>query len=123
MSNGIRRLAAVLILIAGAALLWLAGQHSNDAAAAKDDLDSTVAYAREHAASSDPRLKGAYSFERGGWYTFISRATRHHRLPAWLHARKEIQDAFPPSRPVWCAPRSAIGPSFARLPRNALAQN
>jgi len=67
MSDGIRRFAAVLILVASAALLWLAGQHSNDAKAAKNDLDSTVAYARERAASSDPRLKGAYSFERGGW--------------------------------------------------------
>jgi hypothetical protein len=96
MSNGIRRLAAVLILIAGAALLWLAGQHSNDAAAAKDDLDSTVAYAREHAASSDPRLKGAYSFERGGWvYVHLEGDPATIGFQHGYMLAKEIQDAFP----------------------------
>src|SRR5208337_2452926 len=96
MSDGIRRFAAVLILVAGSALLWLAGQHSNDAEAAKNDLDSTVAYARERAASSDPRLKGAYSFERGGWvYVHLEGDPANLGFQHGFLLAKEIQDAFP----------------------------
>ena len=96
MSNGIRRFAAVLILVAGAALLWLAGRHSNDAEAAKDDLDSTVAYAREHAASSDPRLKAAYSFDRGGWvYVHLEGDPATIGFQHGYMLAKEIEDAFP----------------------------
>ena len=96
MSNGIRRFAAVFILVAGAALLWLAGQHSNDAEAAKNDLDSTVAYAREHAASNDPRLKSAYSFERGGWvYVHLEGDPATVGFQHGYMLAKEIEDAFP----------------------------
>ena len=96
MSDGIRRLAAVLILVAGAALLWLAGQHSHDAEAAKNDLDSTVAYAREHAASSDPRLKATYSFERGGWvYVHLEGDPATVGFQHGYLLAKEIEDAFP----------------------------
>jgi len=96
MSDGIRRFAAILILIAGAALLWLAGQRSNDAEAAKNDLDSTVAYAREHASSSDPRLKGAYSFERGGWvYVHLEGDPATIGFQHGYMLAKEIEDAFP----------------------------
>src|ERR1700739_2526271 len=67
MSDIARKVIALAILIIGALLLWK-GRHSyTDAEDAKSVMDSTIAYARERAASSDPRLKGAYSFERGGW--------------------------------------------------------
>jgi len=96
MSDGIRRFAAVLILVAGAALLWLAGQHSNDAEAAKNDLDSTVAAAREHTASSDPRLRAAYSFERGGWvYVHLEGDPATIGFQHGYLLAKEIADAFP----------------------------
>ena len=96
MSNGIRRLAAILILVAGAVLLWLAGQHSRDAEAAKNNLDSTVAYAREHAASSDPRLKATYSFERGGWvYVHLEGDPATVGFQHGYMLAKEIVDAFP----------------------------
>ena len=96
MSNGIRRFAAILILVASTALLWLAGQHSNDAEAAKDDLNFTVAYAREHAASSDPRLKGTYSFERGGWvYVHLEGDPATIGFQHGYMLAKEIEDAFP----------------------------
>jgi hypothetical protein len=96
MSNGIRRFAAVLILVAGAALLWLAGQHSNDAEAAKNDLDSTVAYARERASSNDPRLKATYSFERGGWvYVHLEGDPATIGFQHGYLLAKEIEDAFP----------------------------
>src|SRR5208337_4637650 len=96
MSDGIRRLAAVIILVAGAALLWLAGQHSHDAEAAKNDLDSTVAYAREHASSSDPRLKTTYSFERGGWvYVHLEGDPATIGFQHGYMLAKEIEDAFP----------------------------
>ena len=96
MSNGIRRFAAVFILVAGAALLWLAGQHSNDAEAAKSDLDSTVAYAREHATSNDPRLKATYSFERGGWvYVHLEGDPATVGFQHGYMLAKEIEDAFP----------------------------
>jgi hypothetical protein len=96
MSNGIRRLAAVLILFVGAALLWLAGRQSQNAQAAKNDLDSTVAYARERATSSDSRLKGAYSFERGGWvYVHLEGDPATIGFQHGYMLAKEIEDAFP----------------------------
>ncbi|HEY4978747.1 MAG TPA: hypothetical protein VII25_06260, partial [Candidatus Acidoferrum sp.] len=67
MSNGIRRIIAIVVLVLGAALLWIARDSVREAESAKSDLDATVAYARERAASHDPRLKGTYRFERGGW--------------------------------------------------------
>ena len=125
MSDGIRRLAAVLILIAGAALLWLAGPHSHDAEAAKNDLDSTVAYAREHAASSDPRLKGAYSFERGGWvYVHLEGDPATIGFQHGYMLAKEIQDAFPAVQAGMVHSTQRDWAFFPpSRPRNALAQN
>ena len=49
MSDGTRRFIAVLIMVAGAALLWLAGRSSGGAEAARNEVDATVASAREQA--------------------------------------------------------------------------
>ena len=96
MSNGIRRIVAVFILIVGAALLWLAGHSTNDAEAAKSELEATVAYARERAASNDPRLKGAYRFERGGWiYIHLEGDPAAIGFQHGYVLAPEIEDAFP----------------------------
>ena len=96
MSDGIRRTAAILVVVAATALLWLAKPSTNDAEAAKNELDASVAYARERAAANDPRLKGAYRYERGGWvYVHLEGdpATIGYRHGYML--AKEIEDAFP----------------------------
>jgi hypothetical protein len=96
MSDGIRRFAAIIILFVGAALLWVAGLHSRDAEAAKNELDSTVAYAREQRASSDLRLKGSSSFERGGWvYVHLEGDPATIGFQHGFLLANEIEDAFP----------------------------
>jgi Phospholipase B len=93
MSEGTRRIGAVLIVIAGAALLWFAFKSGKeDAAAAKNERDAVL----EHAHENDPRLKGAYREERGGW-VFVhlegdpaSVGFQHGYLLA-----PEIEDAYP----------------------------
>ncbi len=96
MSNGIRRIIAVAILLVGAALLWLAGHSTNDAEAAKSEMESTVAYARERVAASDPRLKATYSFERGGWvYVHLEGDPATIGFQHGYMLAPEIEDAFP----------------------------
>jgi hypothetical protein len=92
MSSSLRRIAAVVIVIAGAILLWISGRSTGDAATAKNEKDAVLAEAREH----DPRLKGSYRVERDGW-VFVhlegDPATvgfQHGYLLA-----PEIEDAFP----------------------------
>src|SRR6202790_5505843 len=67
MSDGIRRIVALSVLLLGTGLLWVAGRSNNDEVNAKGDQDATLAANRERAASDDPRLKGAYRYEQGGW--------------------------------------------------------
>ncbi len=96
MSNGIRRIIAIIVLVAGAALLWVAGHSANDAEAARSELDSTVAYARERAASHDPRLNGTYRFERGGWvYVHLEGDAAAIGFQHGYMLAPEIEDAFP----------------------------
>jgi hypothetical protein len=96
MSNGIRRIVAIAILVASVALLWIAGHSANDAESAKADLDATEASARDRAASSDPRLKGAYRFERAGWvYLHIEGNPATLGFQHGYLLAPEIEDAFP----------------------------
>ena len=67
MSDATRKAIALLIVIVGTGLLWVSRRSSVAADAAKKDMDAVLESVRERSASSDPRLKGAYSFERGGW--------------------------------------------------------
>jgi Phospholipase B len=67
MSDVARKAVALLIAIIGSVLLWAPWRSNTDAQEAKNNMDATMASARELASSNDPRLKGAYSFERGGW--------------------------------------------------------
>jgi Phospholipase B len=67
MSDMARKVVALSIAIVGAVLLWAPWRSNIDAQEAKKNMDAAIASAREVASSNDPRLKGAYSFERGGW--------------------------------------------------------
>ena len=50
MSDGIRRIIAILVLVAGAALLWVTGNSSHSAEAANNEIRATVAANQELAA-------------------------------------------------------------------------
>jgi Phospholipase B len=96
MSNATRRLIAVVILVASGTLLWLAGLSTNDAAETKADLEASLSNARERAAANDPRLKGAYRFERGGWvYIHIEGDPATIGFQHGYLLAPEIEDAFP----------------------------
>jgi Phospholipase B len=97
MSDVVRKVIALSILIVGAGLLWAGGRSSsNDAEAAKSETEGTIAYARERAASHDPRLKGAYSFERGGWvYVHLEGEPEAIGFQHGYLLAQEIEDAFP----------------------------
>jgi len=75
------------VLLLGTGLLWVAGRSNNDAENAKSDQDATLAANRERSASNDPRLKGAYRYEQGGWVYVHLEATRQSRLSARVSAR------------------------------------
>ncbi len=121
MSDGIRRLAAIFILLVGAALLWLAGLHSHDAEAARNELDSTVTYAREHAASNDPRLKGSSRFERGGWvYVHLEGDPSTIGFQHGFMLANEIEDAFPAVQAAMVRSTQRDWPFFRRAAREML---
>jgi hypothetical protein len=96
MSDVVRKIVALSILIVGAGLLYAGRRTDNDAEAAKSEMDTTIAYARERAASSDPRLKGTYSFERGGWvYVHLEGDPSSIGFQHGYLLAQEIEDAFP----------------------------
>ena len=87
MSDVVRKVIALSILILGAGLLWAGRRSYTDPEDAKDQTKATVAAARERAASGDPRLHGSYRFEtRRLGYVHLE-GDPFHRLPAWLFAR------------------------------------
>jgi Phospholipase B len=91
-----RRIMAVLILVAGVALLWFAGRSSDNAQAAKNQRDTAVREAREQAFADDPRLQGAYRFERGGWiYVHLQGQPETVGFQHGFLLGKEIEEAFP----------------------------
>ena len=121
MSNGIRRFVAIFILFIGAALLWVSGLHSRDAEAAKNALDSTVAYAREQAASNEPRLKGSYSFERGGWvYVHLEGDPSTIGFQHGFLLANEIEDAFPAVQAVMVRSTQRDWSFFRQIAREML---
>jgi Phospholipase B len=97
MSDVVRKVIALSIPIIGVGLLWAGGRSSsNDAEAAKNETEATIAYARERAASHDPRLKGAYSFGRGGWvYVHLEGEPEAIGFQHGYLLAEEIEDAFP----------------------------
>ncbi len=96
MSDVARKIMALSILIIGTGLLWGGRSSYTDVEAAKKEMEITIADARERAASSDPRLKGAYSFERGGWvYVHLEGEPSAIGFQHGYLLAKEIEDAFP----------------------------
>jgi hypothetical protein len=99
MSDGIRRSVALFVLVAGTAWLWLSGRSSIETDAAKNEMDSTMASTRQRAAANDPRLKGAYRFERGGWvYVHLAGDPATIGFQHGFMLAPEIEDAFPAVR-------------------------
>jgi len=95
MSDVVRKIIALSILIIGAGLIWVARSLQNEAEAAKNHIDSTISEAREHAASQDPRLKTAYREERGGWiYVHLEGDPATIGFQHGYELGPEIEDAF-----------------------------
>ena len=96
MPDAVRKVIAILILVIGVGLVWAGGRSSsNGAEAAINETEVTLAAARERAASQDPRLKGAYSFERGGWiYVHLEGEPDAIGFQHGYLLAPEIEDAF-----------------------------
>ena len=96
MSDVVRKVIALSILIIGGGLLWAGRRSYSDTEDARNDLHATVAAARERQAANDPRLKGTYSFERGGWvYVHLEGDPEAIGFQHGYMLAKEIEDAFP----------------------------
>jgi hypothetical protein len=96
MSDVVRKVIALSIVIVGTALLWVAGHSNVGANEAKNNMEAIVTSARERAASSDPRLGGAYAFEQGGWvYVHLEGDPSTVGYQHGYLLAKEIEDAFP----------------------------
>jgi Phospholipase B len=96
MSDVVRRVVALSIMIVGAGFLWVFGQSGSDAEDANKHMEATIASARERETSSDPRLKGAYRFARGGWvYVHLEGDASAIGFQHGYMLAAEIEDAFP----------------------------
>lgn len=94
-ADAMRRAGAVLLLIAGGAALWWAGRGAAASASANDAMTATIAAARERAAANDPRLKGAWRFEEGGWiYVHVEGDPEALGYQHGYLLAPEIEDAF-----------------------------
>jgi hypothetical protein len=121
MSDVVRKVIALSILIIGAGLLWAGRRSSDDAAAAKNEMDTTIADARERAAASDPRLKDTYSFERGGWvYVHLEGDPATIGFQHGYMLAKEIEDAFPPVSTAMMRSTKRDWPFFRQVAREML---
>jgi hypothetical protein len=96
MSDVVRKVIALSILILGAAFLWVGTNSGSDAENAKKEMDETIKTARERAAENDPRLKGGYTYERGGWaYVHLEGDPEAIGFQHGYLLAPEIADAFP----------------------------
>jgi hypothetical protein len=96
MPDVVRKVIALSILILGAAFLWVGTNSGNDAEAAKKEMNDAITAARERAAENDPRLKGAYTYERGGWvYVHLEGDPGAIGFQHGYLLAPEIEDAFP----------------------------
>jgi len=97
MSDVVRKtIAAFTVVILGLVLLWVGRRSYTDSEDAKDHSKATIAAARERVASSDPRLKGAYNFERDGWvYVHLEGDPFNIGFQHGYLLAPEIEDAFP----------------------------
>jgi len=96
MSDGIRRIVALSVLMLGTGLLWVAGRTNGDAEKADTERKAALDEARERAAQNDPRLKGAYRYDRGGWvYVHLEGEPAAVGFQHGFLLASEIADAFP----------------------------
>ena len=95
MSDSVRRLVAMAVVLLGAAALWWATGRRDTAGAAQSALDAAIAETRERAAANDSRLKGAYRFEQGGWiYVHLAGDPGAIGFQHGYLLAPEIEDAF-----------------------------
>ena len=96
MSDVVRKVIALSVVILGAGLLWAGRRSYTDSEDAKEQTKATIAAARARVASSDARLRGAYSFERGGWiYVHLEGDPFNIGFQHGYLLAPEIEDAFP----------------------------
>src|SRR2546427_3278266 len=97
-ANGLdsgRRAAAVLVVVLGAAALWRGTGSRSTADASQKVMSAAMAEARERAAANDPRLKGSYRFDRGGWlYVHLEGEPGARGYQHGYRLAPEIEDAF-----------------------------
>ena len=97
-ANGLdsgRRAAAVLVVVLGAAALWRGTGGGSTADASQKAMSAAIAEARERAAANDPRLKGSYRFDRGGWlYVHLEGEPGALGYQHGYLLAPEIEDAF-----------------------------
>jgi len=121
MSDVVRKIIALSILIIGAGLLWAGRRSDTDAEDAKNEMDATIAEARERTAASDPRLQGTYSFERGGWvYVHLEGSPSNIGFQHGYMLAKEIEDAFPAVSAGMMHNTKRDWPFFRRVAREML---
>jgi hypothetical protein len=95
MSDVVRKVIALSVIIIGAGLLWAVKTPQNEAEAAKNHTDAAIAEARERATSDDPRLKTAHREERGGWiYVHLEGDPSTIGFQHGYELGPEIEDAF-----------------------------
>ena len=95
MSDVVRKIIALSIIIIGAGLLWVVKDPGNEPDAAHNHIDSTISEARMRAASEDPRLKNTHREERGGWiYLHLEGDPSTIGFQHGYPLGPEIEDAF-----------------------------
>lgn len=94
-SDSLRRVAAIVLVVAGAAALWWVAGSRDSAVAAQQALNAALTGARQRAAGNDPRLKGSYRFEQGGWiYAHLEGNSAAIGFQHGYLLAPEIEDAF-----------------------------
>ncbi|MBZ5703137.1 MAG: peptidase C45 [Acidobacteriia bacterium] len=94
MTDSMRRVAALAVVVLGAAALWRAGSGGNSSSA-QSDVDAVVALARQQAAARDPRLANAARFEQDGWiYVHLEGEPGALGFQHGYLLAPEIEDAF-----------------------------
>ena len=121
MSDVGRKVIALSIVILGAGLLWAGRRSYTDSEDARKHMDTTIASAYERTASNDPRLKDAYSFERGGWvYVHLQGDPASIGYQHGFMLASEIQDAFPAVKAVMMHSTKRDWPFFREVAREQL---
>jgi hypothetical protein len=121
MSDVVRKIIALSILIIGAGLLWVVKSPRNEAEDAKNHIDSTMSGARQRAASQDPRLKRTHREDRGGWiYVHLEGDPATIGFQHGYDLGPEIEDAFTAVSAGMVRSTQRDWPFFRRVAREML---